>query len=218
MNSTSPDEKYGSSEISTLEEKRAYEWVDDKLDCSQPGSGCKVPSSSADAQDQFVDQVLELINIGNNDLDNYFLNNDLSTEFPNLYNDDFLGKLVSGERNLNFEFPYLFINNDQDELVEVYNYESTLSDNNVLAQLQIASYSKEVAFSDDEGTVWECLQSGNNCKVSSVSFHAQWLASNPSYTFAPNIEDIDDIEISQDGNSNRILITSSSNEYYGVEF
>lgn len=208
------------SSVGELEEsKRAYEWIDDKLDWSQSGSGCKVASvfhSEDESIDLFVPQVLKLIEAGDDDLNNYFLNNDLSFEFPTFYTGDFLTDLENGELNLDFQFPYLLINNSQNELEEVYNYESTLGDNEVLTQLQAAGgYDKAVVFSDEPGTVWDFTTDGDNCKVSSVSFHSTWLADNPSYTFAPNIEgNIDEVDFDEDN----ILITTLSGDQYGVRF
>lgn len=206
------------------EKKRSYVWVNDKLDCSQDGSGCIVSSiyhTENGEIDLSVIQVLTLIELRNANLNQYFTNNDLSYEFPSLYESDVRLKIASGELRLTFEFPYLKLSTNQGSLERVFNYETTLSDKNVLAALQGAgNYTKKASLNTDPGTpaVWKCTEDGDNCKVSSIKYNAEWLADNPEFLFAPTTENIESSQVVHDGTVKRVIVRTVSGKHFGIEF
>lgn len=213
------------STIDQLEEKeRKYTWVNEKLDCSQAGKGCIVKSlyHSVNGEVNLSEiQVLKLIEIGNVNLNQYFVHNDLSYEFPTLYESDMQVKIASNEFVLDFEFPYFKITNSQGVLEKVFNYETTLSNNDVLAALQNdGEYTKKVEFNTDPNkpAVWKCVVDGDNCKVNSISFNAQWLADNPQYLFAPTNENFESTEIDEDGIHKRVIVKTVSGNHFGIQF
>lgn len=206
------------------EKKRSYVWVNNKLDCSQDGSGCIVKSAYHNENgeiDLSVLQVRKLIEIANSNLNQYFINNDLSYEFPSLYEPNVHLQINSRDLLLTFEFPYLLMKNNQGDLVGAYSYESTLSDNGVLAALQAAGgYTKKASLNTDPNkpAVWKCTEAGDNCKVSSVSYNAQWLTENTGFLFAPTSENFVSSEIVIDGNVKRLIAETTSGNHFGIEF
>jgi len=204
------------------EQNRSYKWVENntKLDCSAAGKGCTVKAKyvSADGEiDLSSLQVLRLMQIGQKNVNEYFVKNDLSYEFPNFYESSVFGQIEANEITLNFEFPYLTVLDIDGEVMNIYNYESTLSDASVVAALQAAGgYTKKISVNTGSGGPWKCTEDGDNCKVSAVKFNLDWLASNPMYTFAPNI-DWTTTSVIKDNENRKILVQTDSGLEYGIE-
>lgn len=208
----------------TLEtKKRAYKWVNDKLDCSQDGSGCEVSAryvSATEKIDLSVIQLTKLIEIGSADLNKYIVHNNLRYEFPSFYNSEFFGKIAARKVKLLFEFPYLSVLDNEGKLMEVYNYESSVGNEKVDAALRKAGgYSKKVELNTNTNNpvVWKCISDGDNCKVSALRFNADWIAENYKYLHAPTKEAIKSVELSKGENGNKILLRTESGNLYGVE-
>lgn len=102
-----------------------------------------------------------------------------------------------------------------------YNYESTLSDNSVIAALQAdGGYTKKVQVNTDTNkpAVWKCTEAGTNCKVSIISFNEHWLADNPQYMFIPSTETITSTEIDNADVDKRVIVTTASGNKFGIQF
>jgi len=205
-------------------EKRSYKWVDGKLDCSSDGLGCEVEAvyRSKDGDINLSEiQVLKLIEIGKVDLNQYFVRNDLRYEFPSIYEDEFFAKISSGEFKIIFEFPYMQIINSRSNLEMVYNYERTLSNDNVVSALRMngGEYDKkaELNTDTDNPVVWKCYDPGDNCKTSAIRFNLDWVKSNHKYLFPPTIENIENVEVTQNENGKKILLKTASGKVYGIE-
>lgn len=202
------------------EETRSYKWVEGgtKLDCSSAGSGCVVKSgyTSSPEVDLSVKQALSLISSGRRDLNQYFIKNDLSYEFPLFYKSTFFSKIKSGEVNLRFGFPYFQVFDKKGEIIKIYNYESTLSNSDVISMLRAGGYTKAIEFSTSGSSVWKCISDGSNCKVSLVKFNVGWLSNNPKYAYIPT-GDGDIIGVVSDEVNNKILIKTQYGNQYGIE-
>lgn len=204
-------------------EKRSYTWVGNKLDCSSAGSGCEVKAiirtDNGDIDLSEI-QVLRLIEIGKVDLNQYFLRNNLRSEFPGIYEGQFFGKVASGELTLDFQFPYLLFFDRQGNLERAFNYEATLSSDKVVAALRMmAAYDKKAELNTDTSkpVVWKCISAGDNCQTSKISFNLDWAARNPHYLFPSTNERIESVEVSRDANGNKLLLKTTSGKVYGVE-
>ena len=182
-------------------EIRKYVWINEKMDCSQVGSGCEVgatlTASDGDVIDLSLSQILKLIEVGNNDLNQAFKKN-----------------------KVRFTFPYLTIENSAGNVVKAYNYESTIDNPQVKAAIQGNGYTKKVEFNSDPNkpVVWKCKEPGDNCKVKSVRFNTKWLKDNPSWFLAPISEPIVTTEIEQDGTITRIIGRTISGKKFGIEY
>lgn len=204
------------------EENRSFVWVNDKLDCSEKGVGCVVKSQYKGKEgviDLSLIQVMKLINIGKENLNKYFCENDLSYEFPSLYEKEFIEKISSNSYNLTFEFPYFKVISDRGEIVKIYNYENYIIEPCIIEMLKDqGDYTHKISLSTTPGSVWKCLEPGDNCKVSKVKYDAKWLASNPEFLFIPKFEEIKSVEVDGDINSQRILITTVYDNVFGIEY
>lgn len=207
------------------EEHRSYVWVYDKLDCSQPGSGCIVKSTlyhNNGEIDLSVIQVLQLLQIGSAGLQSSFLHHELVSVFPSLYEDNYIIDGISnGTITCSFEFPYLIINDLAEPSSIIYDYRRTLNNTDVAAALaNVGEYTMKIQLNTNTNipAVWKCVEPGDNCKVSSVAFNPEWLASNPEYLHAPTMEDFTNVTI--DGNSHpiRVVVETTSGQQYGIQF
>tara|TARA_R110002072_G_scaffold302060_2_gene483617 strand:+ start:40241 stop:41026 length:786 start_codon:yes stop_codon:yes gene_type:complete len=206
-------------------EIRKYVWINEKMDCSQVGSGCEVgatlTASDGDVIDLSLSQILKLIEVGNNDLNQAFKKNQLRFEFPSLYKQGYITSGIStGQLKVRFTFPYLTIENSAGNVVKAYNYESTIDNPQVKAAIQGNGYTKKVEFNSDPNkpVVWKCKEPGDNCKVKSVRFNTKWLKDNPSWFLAPISEPIVTTEIEQDGTITRIIGRTISGKKFGIEY
>jgi len=208
-------------------ETRAFFWDEEKglLDCSQDGSGCEVKTVAVQLdgteKDLTNSQAVLLIKLGVKNPTEYFVKNNYRDIFPQFYEVEFLTKMVAGELSLNFEFPYLQINNSNGEQVVVYNFESTIENEDVKAGIIAGGgYSKKVQLNTDTSkpVVWKCLEDGSNCKTSRVSISAAWLAKNPAFAILPTNENVASAEVNNDGRNSKVLFKTNSGANFGVEF
>lgn len=204
--------------------KRSYVWRDDKLDCSQDGSGCLVwtlNTNDGDDGDIYVgvENILTLIDLGNSNLDQDFLDGKL-IKFSSLYEESIDNKIISGDYHLVFEFPYLFIKNNSNNIVKIINYEETLEFSDVVQKLKSSGgeYDKKAALATEQGSVWKCPEDGSNCKTKSISYNAEWLANNPKYMFAPTNESAVNAIVSRDGSKTTVVQETTSGEKFAIQF
>lgn len=214
------EEKTIGANYAYAEENRSYKWVENntKLDCSAAGKGCTVKTKyvSSDSEiDLTVPQVLQLMEIGSANVNQYFTSNNLSYEFPHFYESDFYTQLTTNEIVLQFEFPYLTVINSDGEVLNIYNYESTASNESVMLKMQAGAYTKKISVNTGSGGPWKCTESGDNCKVSAVKFNVDWLASHPIYTFAPNVAN--GATVVKDNVNRKILVQTADGGQYGIE-
>jgi hypothetical protein len=223
----SPSQRLNGGTLVT--KKRSYTWINDKLDCSKDGSGCEVSAlyvTSTETIDLSVMQVLKLMEIGKVDLNDYFVHNnqDLRDIFPELYDKSGLGLIASNKVKLVFQFPYLLIFDDQGALSQAYNYEATLSDNNVVSALKQAAaaggYDKKAELNTDVNNpvVWKCISDGSNCKTSAATaftFNGPWIVENYQYLYVPTKDPISKAELTKD--QTQITLTTVTNQIFVFE-
>jgi len=202
---------------------RAYIWVGDILDCTAAGHGCVILTSAPTANgsvDLSILQALVLIEAGSENINDLIVNRDLSYEFPTLYEEEIYAGIESGEISLYFEFPYLKVQDNSGEIIKIYNYESTISNEDVNYALKEVNATRQVKFNTDEDipAVWDCTSAGNNCKVSAIAFNGSWLSENPEFISSTNTEEIVNTEIDNDGLSTRVVITTESGSSHAIQF
>lgn len=206
-----------------VEASRSYKWVENKtkLDCSSAGKGCTVSSKYVTENSEIdlsVIQVIKLMDIGKANLNNYFTSNNLRYEFPAFYEKEFYSNLEKNKLILSFEFPYLNVTDINGQTVKIYNYESTVLNENVVQKMRTGGgYTKKIAVNTGSEGAWKCTEAGNNCKVNAVKFNLDWLANNLKYTFIPNIENSTNIDVTKDNVNNKILIRTDAGDEYGLE-
>lgn len=201
------------------EEKRSYVWVEGntKLDCTAPGTGCVVKSGYNNPNlDITINQVLSLMDAGKLNLNSYIVNNDLSLEFPHFYEQEIFNEISNHQRILCFEFPYLFVKKNG-ETIKIYNYETTISDLNILSRLNSNGYTKKISFDTATGGIWKCTEAGDNCKVQPFKININWIAKNPQFAFIPNQSINSIIGFELDELNKKILFTNINSEKFGIE-
>lgn len=203
---------------------RSYFWDNGKLNCTNDGSGCEVKSAYKTENGE-IDlselQLLELMKIGYLNLNRYFVDNDLSYEFPNLYSTETISKIASNELILTFKFPYLIMTNNTGNIVKVFNYEGVLNNSSIRAAMQNGTtYDKKASLNTDPNNpvVWKCNDPGDNCATSKFSYNEAWLADNPEYMYAPTSENIDNAVIDRGPNTTRVIITTVTGNHFGIQF
>ncbi len=200
------------------EEKRAYKWVGDKLDCREAGTGCTVNTSIVNQNNEVSiskSQILKLIELAGKNLSNHFETNDLSKEFPNLYDNYGNFKFQINNSKIDFTFPYLTIHDKDNNLLELFNYYLFVEDVEVLKAIKnTLSYDKRVSLDTNGGGVWNCLSSGNNFTSSNLKFNKNWISENPKFLNLPTLDKIIDINFD---NENKLLIKTELGKYYGFE-
>lgn len=192
-----------------------------KLDCSLPGSGCQTPSTPVEDMDSdnlFVLQLLKLIDIGSEDLNSYFIEHDESKLFPQLYESKRYNLIKNGDNIVKFEFPYLIISDGNSNIINIDNYDNIVEHQDIIDRVMAGGYSYKASFSTTSGTVWKCLEPGDNCKVSLMSYNSEWLANNPKYMFAPTQNSIVETEISKDGSTTTVVAKYSEEEVYAIQY
>ncbi|WP_457618656.1 hypothetical protein [Lutibacter sp.] len=214
--------KKASGNSNYVEITRSYKWIENNtvLDCSAPGKGCTVKSSyinNGNEIDITVNQVMKLLTMTEDNGAIIIKNNMLKHEFPEFYTDEMLLKIQNGDIKLFFEFPYLKILNQQDELIKVYNYEHTITDNQVANKLQAGGATKKIAVNTKPGEgPWKCTEAGNNCKVSKLRLDLHWAAANPKYSIFPSNGNQTIIGVEKDVNSRRVKVRTASGLEYGI--
>ena len=109
--------------------------------------------------------------------------------------------------------------NEKNDIEFVYNYESTLSNNQVVSKINNSNYTKQVSFClDGEDCIWKCIKDGNNCKVSSVRLDANWLSNNLEYAYFPEPVTISDTKVIKTASENSILFFTNDGKQYGIQF
>lgn len=214
-------EKIGNSGYT--EAQRSYKWIDNntKLDCSAPGKGCTVKSYYVNGNkenDVTVNQVMKLLTMTEDNGTIILNNNMLIHEFPEFYEGKMLSKIQNGDIKLFFEFPYLQVLDQNDELIKVYNYEHTISENQVINKLQTGTATKKISVNTTPGQgPWKCTEAGTNCKVSRLRLNIHWAAANPEYSIFPSNGNQTITDVEKDVNSKRVLFRTANGLEYGLE-